>query len=271
VSARIRREEASAAPKMPSVLPPPAEKSLVEPPPASTPASVLEMPSSYPPPVSLSARQGSFLKTNSARKPHSARLPAAPPMVALVTQEALTKVLLNEEDEDDDEDHVSRTQGKDKTMVLNDITNSGVMSALVGGFALSSVQSGTFYHEESMMDNVAYVLLILAVHACTCSALTSALLYRTVNMMSEEEVPAWSLSNWLLLIMPMAKFGMGVLSYIVSVILISWRKLEDVPMTQLMACTIGVVSMSTVVMTVVMLNSKGTAAAKPPTRGEYNC
>lgn len=136
-------------------------------------------------------------------------------------------------------------QGKSKTTVLNDITNTGVMAALVGGFALSSVQSGSFDHEGSDMDNVAYLMLIFAVHACTCSALTSALIYRSVNIKSDSEVPPWSIANWMILMMPMGKFGMGCASYIISVIFMSWRSLEVAPTSRAVALAIGLGSMST--------------------------
>ena len=43
---------------------------------------------------------------------------------------------------------------KTKEMVLNDVTNTGVMAALVGGFALSCVQSGQFDHANSSTDNI---------------------------------------------------------------------------------------------------------------------
>ena len=154
------------------------------------------------------------------------------------------------------------TKGKSKETVLNDVTNTGVMAALVGGFALSSVQSGSFDHEVTF-DNVAYLLLILGVHACTCSALTSALLYRHINAMSEAEVPPWSIANWIMLLMPMGKFGMGCAAYIVSVIFMSWRSLEIAPVPRAVSLAIGLGSMSTVVMTVVMLTMQSYRPAAP--------
>ena len=151
---------------------------------------------------------------------------------------------------------------KSKTSVMNDVTNTGVMAALVGGFALSNLQAGDFDFELSLYDNVIYVLLVFAVHACTCSALTSAFVYRTVNYLPESEVPAWADSQWMILMMPIAKFAMGTLSYIVSVIFISYRTLEAVAITRAIAVIIGLSSMSTVMMTLVMLNVRR-AAAKP--------
>ena len=104
-----------------------------------------------------------------------------------------------------------------KECVLNDITNTGVMAALIGGFALSNVQATTTEFEPgtAAIDSATYLLTLLAVHACTCSALTSALLYRTVNAMGPLQVPPWAHRNWVLLLMPMAKFGMGTAAYII--------------------------------------------------------
>ena len=143
---------------------------------------------------------------------------------------------------------------KTKEVVLNDVTNTGVMGALVGGFALSSIQAGHFDPVASWVDDACYLLLVLAVHACTCSALTSALVYRFVNAMNDEAVPAWAKANRLMLMMPIMKFAMGTASYIISVIGLSWTALGDVPASRTMALAIGVGSMSTVLMTVAMLN-----------------
>ena len=61
------------------------------------------------------------------------------------------------------------------------------------------------------------------------------------------------LSNWMLLLMPIAKFGMGTAAYIIAVLLMSYRTLEIVPVSRFVAVAIGVMSMMTVVMTLVML------------------
>ena len=144
-----------------------------------------------------------------------------------------------------------------KEVVLNDVTNTGVMSALIGGFALSNVQSYEFNHKQNSIHSFTYVLLIFAVHACTCSALTSAILYRTINRKSESAVPAWCARgyNWMILLMPMAKFGMGTIAYIAAVLLMSFVDLIDVPFYQSVALAIGLGSMSTVVVTTVMLHT----------------
>jgi len=142
---------------------------------------------------------------------------------------------------------------KNKETVLLDVTNSGVMAALIGGFALTNLQSHHFEFETSDLDNVIYLLLVFAVHSCTCAALTSALLYRNIIFKPEAAVPAWASKNWMLLIMPIAKFGMGTASYILAVLIASYRTLEPVETSRFIACSIGVMSMMTVVMTLLML------------------
>jgi hypothetical protein len=54
---------------------------------------------------------------------------------------------------------LSAGDGLSKEQVLNDVTNSGVMAALVGGFALSNMQSDSWDHAGSHMDPITYLLL----------------------------------------------------------------------------------------------------------------
>ena len=57
--------------------------------------------------------------------------------------------------------------------LCNEMQNSCVMAALIGGFALSSLAAP---HPDERLDKWIYLLAYIAVHACTCSALTSAFL-----------------------------------------------------------------------------------------------
>ena len=47
------------------------------------------------------------------------------------------------------------------------------MAALIGGFALGNMNLG----KNTDLERGIYMLCVVAVHGCTCSALTSALLY----------------------------------------------------------------------------------------------
>jgi hypothetical protein len=61
----------------------------------------------------------------------------------------------------------------DRERVCCDVLNTAVMAALVGGFALGNLSlSG-----PDTIDKWIYLLTCFAVHACTCSAVTSAVLY----------------------------------------------------------------------------------------------
>lgn len=142
----------------------------------------------------------------------------------------------------------------DRERALNDCTNTGVMAALVGGFALGSIQSAQEFYDFST-DNqfIVYILSVVAVHACTCSAITSALLYREINFLEPEEVAVWTSQNAMMMMMPMMKFAMGCGAYLLSVIYISLVTLEEYPLSRNVTVIIGIMSMSTVVMTLICL------------------
>jgi len=141
--------------------------------------------------------------------------------------------------------------GNERERVLNDVVNTGVMAALIGGFALGNLQDS--FVDGTTLGTLIYVCSVFSVHACTCSALTSALLYRKINGMSEEATSAWAAKRGFILIMPIMKFGMGCVVYLVSVLLLSYRALESNTVARYIALGIGIMSMSTVFMTVALL------------------
>ena len=137
----------------------------------------------------------------------------------------------------------------DRERICCDVLNTAVMAALVGGFALGNLSlSGT-----DTIDKWIYLLTCFSVHACTCSALTSAVLYREVVRMNDEAVPSWVEAKKLLLYMPVTKFFMGCTAYLGSVILISWRDLQEAVEFQIACLVIGIMSMSTVYMTLYLI------------------
>lgn len=140
----------------------------------------------------------------------------------------------------------------DRERLCCDILNTSVMGALVGGFALSNMQSDI---GETLLENVIYLCSCLAVHACTCSCLVSALLYRVAVLMNEDDVPTWVQEHKILLKLPLIKFGMGCVSYLLSVILISWRDLDHSARFQVACLIIGVGSMSSCLGTAFILFS----------------
>ena len=141
----------------------------------------------------------------------------------------------------------------DRERICCDILNTSVMGALVGGFALNNM----YTIGSEPLDYMIYLTSCLAVHACTCSCLTSALLYRVCVRMPDERAPAWARRYRFLLSLPLAKFGMGCVSYLASVILISYRDLESSTAVQSIALAIGLASMLTVFVTVFMISRMG--------------
>lgn len=150
----------------------------------------------------------------------------------------------------------------DRDRLCSDLLNTSVCAALVGGFALGNmVDSG-----DTNLDNVIYTMSCMAVHACTCSCLTSALLYREVVRFREEVVPAWAKSHRLLIMMAPMKFGMGCLSYLGSVVLISFRDLSESKAFQITCLVIGLMSMSTVLATVAIVYGPSLCKPKLPAK-----
>ena len=79
-------------------------------------------------------------------------------------------------------------------------------------------------------------------------------MYRAANGLSEDAVGPWAIKYALLLKLPWLKFVMGCSSYIISVIALSWRALEGVAIFRIAALGIGLMSMSTVLMTMFFLH-----------------
>ena len=153
--------------------------------------------------------------------------------------------------------------GIDRERLLNDILNTGVMGALIGGFALSQIQMK--FDNSQPFDVPIYLCSFLGVHACTCSCVTSAVLYRSANKLSDEETPLWAERNKMLLMMPIVKFGMGCVSYLASVVLLSFRDLEDVPAYRYLALAVGATSMS---MTIIIATIMQLQDSKASSRSE---
>ena len=130
-----------------------------------------------------------------------------------------------------------------RDQVMNDIMNTSVMAALVGGFALSNMDSSA-WRFDSHLDTTLYVLTTVAVHACTCSALTSAFVYRHLNNMDEDGFVFWYASkfNKMICKAPLIKFVMGVIAYMTSVIVKTWIQGDGFFHVQIMTSGIGVMS-----------------------------
>jgi hypothetical protein len=134
----------------------------------------------------------------------------------------------------------------DRERLENDVTNVGVAAALIGGFALESLDAslGTFI----------YLLAVMAVHMCTCAALCSALIYRVVNKLSDDDIIPWVNRHKLLLHLPISKFAVGTLCYLLIVIVRSWYAMEATLWARYFCLAIGVGSMSMSIGTFLVLS-----------------
>ena len=151
----------------------------------------------------------------------------------------------------------------DRERLLNDILNTGVNGALIGGFALGNMQMEYESPEWPQLDVAIYMTSFVGVHACTCACVTSALLYRVANRLPDLAAPDWAQKNKMLLMMPMAKFGMGCIAYLCSVVLISYRDLEAISVWRYIALAVGLMSMSmTLGVAVIMSRAPSSPAAQ---------
>lgn len=150
----------------------------------------------------------------------------------------------------------------DRERLCNDLTNTSVISALVGGFALSSLQMFSEHENKPTLDLIIYVLTVFSVHACTCATLTSAVLYRVVNALDDDRLVEWAKEKRWLLLLPIMKFGMGCFVYLASVVMLSYRDLDEEGQegARWAAVVIGLMSMSSVVMVVCMIGPELAAA-----------
>jgi hypothetical protein len=146
----------------------------------------------------------------------------------------------------------------DRERIMNDLTNTGVIAALMGGFALSSMQldlngygaganattemyrqlGSLFwlvafaaahlwfvsmsipYTRVSYLCGLARVLTERNVtYGSTLSAAASALLYRKINMLEEDQVGIWLQQNRRLYKIPYASFLVGTKMYEIDIVL----------------------------------------------------
>ena len=120
----------------------------------------------------------------------------------------------------------------------DDQLNTGVIAALVGGFSLTN--SWEMKLDGTPLDTLTYVLAIVAVHSCTCSALTSAFFYRSLTRSDPEVAEAWMEEHYLIANAPFVKFVIGTIAYLASVILVAFKELIGVYQAQLFTMIVGI-------------------------------
>jgi len=137
-------------------------------------------------------------------------------------------IAITHDEEVEDEDAIERNYDK----LRDDQMNTGVIAALLGGFALTNswemdVAQHTEGSECTKIGIVSYCLAILVVHACTCSALVPAFLYRLLTQQKTcQKGVEWMKRHYVLEHIPWHFFLMGALFYVVSVCLVAWSNLE---------------------------------------------
>jgi hypothetical protein len=85
----------------------------------------------------------------------------------------------------------------------------------------------------------------------------SALLYRKANGLHDDEIGAWAKKNHFLLHLPMVKFGLGCICYLLGVICLTYRDLGAHAGLRYASLGIGAVSISASCMTAIYLSSTG--------------
>jgi hypothetical protein len=132
-----------------------------------------------------------------------------------------------EEEEEEEEDLMTIEQIETKyEKYRDDQMNTGVIAALVGGFALTnSWEMNIDVTDTENLSNVelgSYTLAILAVHGCTCSALVSAFLYRSITRVKSPKASvAWVERHPILVQLPWYKVCTSTAVYIRSLSCIS--------------------------------------------------
>lgn len=153
-----------------------------------------------------------------------------------------------------------------KQGLLDEATNTSTIAALVGGFAWGGLNAPEEDSDDYSTSLAIYLCSFVAIHACTCSALSSAFIFQVVNTLDDDDVPAWATKYKMIMFMPMAKFIIGSFMYMAGVILISWRDLSHHSVNddnhsnggwgipwQAITGSIGALSMGSVVVTAFVL------------------
>ena len=143
-----------------------------------------------------------------------------------------------------------QSSGKiDRDRLCSDISSTATVATLVGGFALGNLRYSPGLSQGKGFDLVHYLLSLIAVHGCTCAALMSAFLFQRANGVPDDQVTTWERDNRWLLNVPLGKFVMGCICYLTSVLIQSWRDLENTSWARYISLVIGAMSVMSVFMT----------------------
>jgi len=165
----------------------------------------------------------------------------------------------------------------DRDRMSNELMNLGVMAALIGGFAMGALGDDDVQNESVAMG--VYFLRVLAVHACTCSALIGAFLYQKVNGLHDDDVTTWALQSKRIMLIPLVFFAMGTVVYLSSVVLVSWKQTKNNGGMRMAVLMLGVMCVMFVMTVILYLlrqqspnyyNQIEEAESKSPAEGAQN-
>ena len=110
----------------------------------------------------------------------------------------------------------------DRERLLNDLTNTGVIGALIGGFALGALPllKDDATNHDSLIEQSRQCAMTLSVHLCTFAAICSALMYRKANMLADDHTAAdFAAKLGFIQHLPFMSLRAGVICYIAGVAL----------------------------------------------------
>ncbi len=146
-----------------------------------------------------------------------------------------------------------------KSNVLARMPTQITSATLVSGFSLGRLAK---VDGNNSHDSWIYLLLICAIHMCTCSLLSSVLIYRRLVMSTPDELAKMEqMKFWkVMFALPLLKFAAGLVCYLTSVIIISSRDTEgnwiNVPVVVIGVCSLGMVAFTGAVVELKLCNDR---------------
>ena len=119
-----------------------------------------------------------------------------------------------------------KKQPQSKEQCLNEMTNIATISALVGGFALTSLVELDI-GSLNIMVSIASMSFYIAVHACIFAACSCAWIYRILNAFDEEHAVLWASTRSYTMKSPGLSFALGAMCYVVGVVFFSASEAGD--------------------------------------------
>lgn len=119
-----------------------------------------------------------------------------------------------------------RARKPTRESITGQVTQTAALGAFVGGFAFITLH---LPGKEEGLDIAIYLFTCFSVVACMCSALTGAILYRTLEAIHDDDVVNWSRKplHRLILSVPWLSFVVGGGCFIIGAQMKFIRDLSD--------------------------------------------